>query len=208
MILLYGVFLGGTRGVWIGFLAAGTVAVFMAPHLTRQVKTYLLIAGIVVLTLVSGIVWYTDYHEELLRRSTSFRPEIWSTFWNKIITGNTLFGAGANAGSEIQPGPYVFDHPHNIYVATLYYGGVIGLLLLLAMLAFAIYGALQLRDPSQRNLILTCLTFSLIALAFDGDRLLVKVDYSWVLFWLPLAMVLSVRPYEGNRQETSTSKVF
>ena len=116
-----------------------------------------------------------------------------------------MVGHGAPAGSELLIDGTVHKHAHSIYFATFFYGGIIGLILLLSLLA-ASFGALFRMGAGQKVILaVTTLLYSVIVLIFDGDRLLEKVDFMWVVFWLPIALGLAATLKENGGNYSSSS---
>ena len=135
--------------------------------------------------------------DELVKRSTSFRPEIWGELISRTLQTNWLLGHGIIADSSVahssyEHGVFSFHHAHSVYVATFFYGGVVGLLGFLGLLAYLGLRLYQANGAEMRGLATMALIYAAVVMFFDGDRLLVKVDYLWIVFWLPVAMVLVV----------------
>lgn len=190
-VLLYALWLTGTRSMWIGLGATMTVAALACGNATLRNRALMLPGTLILLAAGITLAFNVD-REQFLRRADSFRPEIWTGVVDKALDGNWFFGNGINTSSATQFRDIVFDHAHSIYVGTFYYGGVVGLLLLLALLVIT-YRHLLTRPHSElRDLALMMLTFGAVTLALDGDQLLEKVDYPWLVFWLPVALALCV----------------
>jgi hypothetical protein len=43
-----------------------------------------------------------------------------------------------------------------------------------------------------------CLAYGLTVLVFDGDKLMPKIDFIWLLFWFPVGLVIALRPLRGR----------
>ena len=96
-----------------------------------------------------------------------------------------------------------FQHAHSIYVSTFFYGGVIGLLALLGFLGLCAGRSLRANSSEIQALATMMLLYGVTVLLFDGDRILTKVDYIWMVFWLPIAMVLVADQENRNRNTIS-----
>ena len=68
----------------------------------------------------------------------------------------------------------------------MFYGGVIGIGGLLLLMMSSISAALESHHPA-RWLTLSLLTYGFAVLMFDGNRLISKIDFIWLVFWLPVA---------------------
>ena len=183
-VLLVAITLSGTRVVW---LALG-VGVAMGIGLVSQQKNWL-IPGIVV-AAVGMLAVISLGLEEIARRGLSFRPEIWAEFVSRSIAAHPLLGAGSGADSHWQTDILTFKHPHSVFVSVFYFGGVIGLALLLGMLVVAARCIVFSAACDSKTLAIMTLSFGVTVGLFDGDNILTKIDYLWWLVWLPLSLAL------------------
>ena len=85
-------------------------------------------------------------------------------------------------------------HPHSMYFAILFQGGVVGFLLFGSLL---LAGTLRvLLDNYQHpdaKLALGIFAIALSAYLLDGHELIDKVGSTWFLIWLPVAIALGLR---------------
>lgn len=200
LILIVAIALGGTRSVWFGLLAAFLVGVAARGTLRPALRvgvtaTVLLIAGALLLGL-----WYLDPESAMFRRALSFRPVIWGGVLEQMDSWRWLVGAGIDAPSQIASQGHTFDHAHSIYVSTLFHGGLIGLGLLIALMV-AVAVRLWRSESSLGSVALPLFAFAAVVLAVDGDRLLEKMDFPWIVFWLPVALTLCIAWRERNLLE-------
>jgi O-antigen ligase len=129
---------------------------------------------------------------ERLLRGLSHRPGIWLAAWQHALE-QPWFGAGYLAPTDVRVGGRTFVHAHNAYLATLRDGGVVGLLLLLAVLAAALRCALR-RDRYNGHWFFTALlVYAMLCAVPDLDRLLTRPKEHWLFFWLPLALLAAGR---------------
>ena len=194
VVLLVGVTLTYTRSVWIGVSVTTlyAIALYFPGSTWRRVAAAVLFLSVVVAIMLASFGW-----DELVKRSTSFRPEIWGELINRTLKTNWLLGHGIIADSSVahssyEHGTFSFHHAHSMYVATLFYGGVIGLS---GFLGFLVYLGLRLHQADgdeKRGLATMALIYAVVVMFFDGDRFLAKVDYFWIVFWLPVAITLIV----------------
>ena len=194
VVLLVGVTLTYTRSVWIGVSVATlyAIALYFPGSTWRRAAAAVLFLSVVVAIVLASFGW-----DELVKRSTSFRPEIWEELINRTLKTNWLLGHGIIADSSVahssyEHGTFSFHHAHSIYVATLFYGGVVGLL---GLLGFLVYLGLRLHQANgveTRGLANMALIYAVVVMFFDGDRFLAKIDYFWIVFWLPVAITLIV----------------
>ena len=84
----------------------------------------------------------------------------------------------------------MFEHPHSIYLATLFYGGLLGLGLLMGFIGHLYWSWLKIEPKPYLIYALPLMTYGLTCLLVDGDKLLTKVNFVWLLVWLPYAIAL------------------
>jgi O-antigen ligase len=131
----------------------------------------------------------------------SNRQMIWESVVNVAYDNNLLIGSGML--SQIMPildcdqFPAIlnsfsscnFQHPHNLFVSSLFRGGIIGLALLVLLFLLGISSALE-SDKDERWLVFAMLSYCAIIFLFDGDQLVAKLDFVWLIFWLPVALAV------------------
>ena len=186
-VLTWAIALSGTRTVWLALIISCAVGIYLS--IPERSKTLIP----VMIVIIVSIALATLGLDEFLRRSFSFRPEIWSHFITLTISdlGTLLLGAGSGTPTDWVTSVEVFKHPHSIFVSTFYFGGLIGLLLLLATYFLATKKVIQSKDPIA-PLAAMLVVFGLIIGLLDGDNLLTKIDYLWWVFWLPIALCISL----------------
>ncbi len=137
-----------------------------------------------------GELRYWLNQQPWVSRGFSNRNWIWANSIYETMSYSALFGFGYSGGSEIvnREGNAV-DHPHSIYVSQFYYGGVIGCSLLLALLILCFKVRSETRSLDWA-LGISGLCFAVLALAFDGGRLVGKLGMVWVVFWTPVILLL------------------
>lgn len=188
--LTVAVWLTESRGAWLGLLAASACIFFIYDW---QSKLQIILASTVLLviaTLTIILLTSSGYTEILMKRSFSFRPEIWMETLRIWWSGNVLLGAGMQTLIDLNIPPNRFLHPHSIYVSTLFYGGVLGLVGLFAFLGRLVWILQRCADQEIRIYAYPLLAFGLTTLLFDGNKLIEKVDFLWLCLWLPVTLVL------------------
>lgn len=125
---------------------------------------------------------------------------VWESVLSSAFEDAAILGAGIHVAGDVGlacDGCDV-DHAHSIYVSMLRHGGVIGLLLLTALVMFAISELTEAPASRLRTVGAGCLAYGLIVLVFDGDKLMPKIDFIWLLFWFPVGLVIALRPRRGR----------
>ena len=140
----------------------------------------------------------------LFPRAASSRPEIWLTVMESTFEHNLLFGFGYLATGSISTDNMEFMHAHSIYLATFYYGGLIGLTLLIYVITIVFKETCRANSTDLHTIVLSSFLFAITTLIVDGDRLLLKIDYIWLVFWLPIALATII---EHNQKKQTTLHV-
>lgn len=186
---------GAAVGLGLGFIGltgsrgpmlATALALLVLVGLSRPWRLVWLVVGVAaILPLLPAGWWQT-----MAARGGSHRPEIWqqtldvlaqAPWWARWV------GLGPNATIG-RPGE---DFPHNLFLSTAFYGGLVGLALLLALLALALRAAW--RGP-DRALKLALLVQVVGVGMTDLSNLAKGPSPMWYMVWLPLILCLSPRP--------------
>ncbi len=198
LCLVWAVILTGTRSVWLGLLAALAAIILINPALTAKRKLIAMACIVVGAGLLIAVAFAAGLGDNILRRALSFRPEIWAAIIDRVQAGNWLFGQGIGTDSSVTWQNLRFDHAHSVYLATLFYGGAVGLTLLVAIILTTLLELVSSRFDQRTALAVGGCVFAIVTLAIDGDRLLNHVDHLWIVFWLPIALAWTSTP--GNNR--------
>ena len=182
--LLAAIALTGTRVVWLGIAVAAGLIV------AQEVQRFALAAFTGVLIATGALAIALLGWEEVTRRALSFRPEIWQEFLARTLAANIWIGVGSGSDASWVTEVETFKHAHSIFMSTFYYGGVLGLVLLLGMLACCCQQLRASAASPLRSLAIALLAFGVTLGLFDGDAILTKIDQQWWLVWFPVALVL------------------
>lgn len=140
------------------------------------------------------------------------RPVIWHSVTDAVFDGGALLGAGLQ--DQVQPvldcgssmlkdrfGDCRVDHPHSIYVSTLHHGGIVGLALLVLVLLVSLGEVVDAPPSDRRTIALVSLVYGMAVLMFDGSTVVQKVDFVWLLFWLPVALAAGLQSESDSGRE-------
>ncbi len=190
LVLLAGIILTGTRSAIVGLLFAIPFSIILQGALSNRNRMLILIVlgcGSLMAALLS---WQLGFWEGMVHRASSYRPEIWREVIASVLSSNLLIGNGIATSSKMVIDGFTFDHAHSIFFSTFYYGGLVGLAILLGIIASSFYALHKLEPNPVVILSISLLVFAIVALSFDGNSLIEKVNYLWIVFWLPISMVL------------------
>ena len=135
---------------------------------------------------------YPEFYKlALLRRYLPNRPEIWGNLFTRIADA-PWFGHGLTADSRtLTSNGVTWLHPHSVYVATLLYGGIVGLLLLMEVVISALWQGFG-RVSQPINLLAASMVFyGALCIAPNDNMLLHHPKPFWLFFWFPVALVVA-----------------
>jgi hypothetical protein len=191
LFFLWAIVLTGSRGAYLALAAGVSVGVFLRYPGKHKIQ----ILGVVFTLAALSLTAYLFLGPELLfKRALSFRPEIWTEFVSRTMAGNIWIGVGMATDSTFQLPELLIKHPHSLFVATFYYGGVLGLLTYLAMIVKSMSSLYRNKETGLRLLGAMLLAFGLTATALDGDEVVTKVNYLWLLIWVPVGIAMARSP--------------
>jgi len=178
-----------------GPLISLAIAIGFTLHLQVFTRRNLLIVGALAV-LVGLVLFLTPVGDMLLARfeelgaQSGLRLSIWRHTLAEIANQPWL---GRGFDYDLDFINYSGEHittTHSIYLGSLLKGGVIGLLLLLAVVACGLWQAWRKRRNDSRHS-LAILLYALIFMASQGMFIVSNPRETWVLFWLPLGIALS-----------------
>ncbi|APB67889.1 TPA: O-antigen ligase family protein [Pseudomonas aeruginosa] len=144
------------------------------------------------LALAGALLGYILYPEVITQRGASFRPEIWADALRQI-SEHPWLGHGYDHPMRIvlSNGMLLAD-PHNIELGVLFAGGIIGLLLWVAIYALAFAFSWKNRKSPAVLLASTWLVFGLAAGLTEGNAFLPRPKEHWFLIWIPMALLYAL----------------
>ncbi|MDG1204918.1 MAG: O-antigen ligase family protein [Pseudomonadales bacterium] len=187
LIILTALLLTETRSALIGLLVGGVAITFVYRDREPLEHLYAFTKYAVGLILLVSLAYYVGYFDVLLERSTSFRPEIWKTMYVHLSLPQLITGMGTSTDASVFYAGELHKHPHSIYFSTVYYGGVIGLVGMLTMFGYALFQMTKL-DRSIMIYAIPLFIYGLICLTVDGNRIIRKIDFIWLMIWLPIGL--------------------
>ena len=140
----------------------------------------------------------------ILPRGDSFRPGIWAHYWRRLAEDGLWFGLGVLTDDDAVVAGWPVQHPHSLYLAVAWQGGLAALALTMAVVAMTLRTLLRHYDEATSKLALAIWALALPAYLLDGYELLDKIGWTWLLFWLPVAIGLGLR----GRQALADARRF
>lgn len=210
MLLHFAAFLSGSRGAMLA-LACGHAVLFFVRGWRRGAAALcvLLITGTIYFTtasLLAGIaswkskpaaVSITHHFQKVVERGDNGRLDIYRAGWHamdNLWLGTGQWGVRDVWQCELQPlDDRIMSHLHSAFFATFVHGGIIGAVLLLAVLACGVRRAWRIAVQGDATWF-ALLTFGCGGLLFDGESLTSLATaprFEGLLFWLPLMVALA-----------------
>lgn len=180
------VFLTGSRGAWL----TGTAA--LCGYIIVRIRSAWLpmILGLCGLTVGTAIQFgglHSDFFVEQLSRN-SYRLPIWKDTLTHVLE-RPFLGYGVQSKLILAE---QFNFPHSLYVSSLYYGGVFGLLALLGSFFCGARAVFHMKETSEKAFSLSLLSVPLVGGLTDMGQLIKPPSEEWYIVWLPLIITCSL----------------
>lgn len=158
--------------------------------------------SVIALCLTLSIIGVILYFSPgiITQRGLSYRPDIWMQAVTQALEA-PWFGHGFDhiLTIEISSISQVFYDPHNIELAVLLSGGVIGLVLWLALYAIALFYSWRHRDNCLVVIASALIVYGFVAGLTEGRSFISRPKVHWFLIWIPFALLSAVWIYEDRR---------
>ncbi len=190
---------GGDKRLPAAMIVAGLVFIALTgsrgPMLAIIITLAVLLAALRPLALIVpvialGVLAWSSTGQAIiaraLERGWSNRLEIWQISLAKIAQ-HPVFGSGPATLLD-RPGE---DFPHNLFLSTWLYSGIVGLALLLALLVLAARAAFRNPDRATRWTLLALLLHVVLSGLTDLSQVTKGPGPMWYIVWLPIALALS-----------------
>jgi O-antigen ligase len=167
------------------------IALLALMSLTLEKRTALGVAVVALVALMGALaLLFPETVEQAALRGKGLRPQIWGHAWEQVKLA-PIFGYGLIADISVDTGKQHFEMAHNAYLQIFWHGGVIGLGLFLLLFVLAFREAWS-QGCQQKDFTLFCiLLFTACAMMTGVDTLIARPRDQWMLFWFPLALLLS-----------------
>lgn len=208
-----------TQRVAHKMLFMATIGIFLSiawfgQSRTAFVSMIITLVALTILTLPENKGWYTallavlvgalvllfpDPVEQALHRGQGLRPQIWAGIWEQARSV-PIAGHGLISEVSVKAGRHSFATAHNAYLQVFWHGGAIGLSLFLLMLGWAFRNAWSQGRQRGEFSVFCMLLFTACAMMTGVDTLIERPRDQWMLFWFPLALLLSYPGMTQSRQ--------
>jgi O-antigen ligase len=176
---------GQSRTAFVSIIIALSASVILMSKERRALYAAILAGLVVALALI-----FHDSAEQAFVRGAGLRPQIWAAIWEEAKS-TPIVGHGFISEVSVAGGKRVFETVHNAYLQVFWQGGVIGLGLFLLMLVAAFHHA-WLWGRQRGEFTIFCMFLFVASTMMTGvDTLIERPRDQWMLFWLPLALLLA-----------------
>ncbi len=125
-----------------------------------------------------------------VHRGIGERPLIWKALWEQSKSA-PLFGHGLISTLSIEMPGYNFETAHNAFLQLFWQGGAVGVMIFLLLLAVAFRHAWSHGQQQGDFSVFCILLFAVCTMITGVDTLIDRPRDQWLLFWFPLALLLS-----------------
>ncbi len=194
MLAYLAVVLTQSRGP-IAFLAITMVATLVVYPPRRQ--QLLLKLGVLAVAALAIVALFPETVALIRERlfSWSHRNEIWYQAIQRFTT-SPLWGEGLLEKADIVLADgFRVEHSHNSWLATLRFGGVIGLGLALWHLKTCFQDWKRLRGITP---VYVWLLFGCLSALTTGSVFLAKPEWMWLFYWMPVGLICGYRTSIGD----------
>jgi O-antigen ligase len=183
-----------SRAVWLGYGLAICATIVL--HHTPGSRKWLYLAGGLFL-LAAAWLWPVIVDQQ--SRGFSLRDLIWAGWLNRIEEF-WLFGAGAGSSFDICVlETQCYNQVHNLFLQFFYEFGVVGAALLLLAVIHVLICAVDRKtwiNPIG-SAGLPLLIFGIVTAMFDYHTVFNRPGVYWIVFWIPIGIILSQRFLPG-----------
>ncbi|AJD51433.1 O-antigen ligase [Thalassospira xiamenensis M-5 = DSM 17429] len=196
LFCVFFVILTQSRGPFLTLFCIGIIFSIFSGKVVRRCT-----AGI--LFSIVSIFLLSDEIQQHAIQSLSRNPwrfEIWMDAWKYIqdapIIGNGL--ASLNTFGAIEQ-----KFPHSIYVSSAFFGGAIGLFLLLALFAQLAWAAWNTEDRTTKAFHLGLLCVPIIGGLTDLAQVSKSPGELWYILWVPVTIIIghSIKSHREQKQQ-------
>jgi O-antigen ligase len=187
-IMLVFLALTGSRIASVGAVF-GLLLVAWKGTKSRRIRLALIVGLAAVCLAAVGAMWHR-WERGIVTDESSLYINLWQHYFDLGLERPWL-GHGIMASEQIVHGEQILTNSHNKLIDAFYYGGVVAVVLMLALIVVASRAAwLAWRreaDPVPAALLVCCVTYTYGIPAVLA--LFWKIDWWWIHCWLPLGLI-------------------
>ncbi|MCT4714163.1 O-antigen ligase family protein [Enterobacteriaceae bacterium H18W14] len=191
-LLFASLLLTQSRGPLIALILSLTVFFLVKPNFSKKH----ILSTIIIFVIVISAIYLTKFSDVFVNRLESSYQQSFIRFgiWQhtlELVKEKWIFGWGYDKDLAYKlSASKIISTTHTIYLASILKGGIFGFGLLIIMLG---YGLLQIPKHLQKNhkAEVSIFIFSIFYYMTQGMFIIGNPQEFWLLFWFPLAIILS-----------------
>ncbi len=182
-VLLFCMMTSLSRGPILGVAIAGGTLLLAK----RQFKTTLILLGLLAVAIGIFVLFNDQDLGRFTDTSDSHRFEIYRSLWEKISDQHRHW-IGMGLSAETENAAAGWGYAHSLFIGNYYYGGILGSVLLVALVGYAFWVSIRVNRLEGNAHPLVLLAFGIGANLFDGYALVSRPQVLWILVWYPIAL--------------------
>jgi hypothetical protein len=203
LVLVFSLAILQTRsilGIWILILLLSYLTFQRSSDFKQSHLIWSVIALILIAAGVSLLFSFTSIGESLISRKF-YRFEAWDGFIRKTVECGIWLGCGPdNEYRHIAKDGLILVTPHSAYITQFFRAGLIGLIPLIALTAWVCIKGFKTKSWAAWYFMAGAL-----GLLFDGSSLVHSPSQRWLVFHLPLALLIAQQLNEATIQPPKNS---
>lgn len=201
-----------SRGAFAGFIGAFILCVCVKIYSTKEIDHKIIsITTITILSLIFALVFiFPDITEYMMNRGATGRIEIWQMALEQYKVSPWI---GRGIGTKFIyniPHPYLpisVGHVHSLYFSTLLHLGVIGSLIFIVLLISVWFRAAKYAIITQDYTLLLLISYGYVFGLVDFGGYYKSLNNSWIIFWIPVAILLAHQEIRTKSAVIPTDKI-
>ncbi len=196
-VLLY-LFMTGSRGPQLALVVAFALTCLLVRN--KQTNVFLSFG------LVSSVAIGWMFHDFFLNMASDSTLSGRAMIWEQVIgyiQQKPMMGHGYDASMAAVFHGREFLYSHNYYLQSLYCYGAIGFFFFSGLIITTFIAAYKHWQDRLVKMAFFLLCYGLVCMMTEVHRLFINPDENWLIFWLPVAIILGrKRHIEYTQQET------
>lgn len=173
----------------LALIASSALLLLLGQH--RSVRSVVLGLGFAGVVLV-----YLAWSLGLLNAPTDLGFTLRFPIWQHVVEqwqASPVFGNGYQKEIVLTPRGFEsgVNYAHSLFLGTLRDGGLVGLVLLLAVYGLALLQGLRMVMARQDVLFPVLFAFGAIVVLVDTDQALTRPKELWIILWMPLGYLIA-----------------
>lgn len=181
-------------GIWVATLLLTYYALYQHQLRNIRILTTIVLSAIVIAIGIVYLFMFTSIGEQLLARNF-YRPEIWVGYITETLRCGIWFGCGPDHNFQyLSHDGNVMVHPHSMFVTQLYKAGFVGVVPFILLTVLAGIHGYKTKSWAGWYFIVGAL-----GVCFDGSSFLHSPNQRWLVFHLPLALLIAQQLHEKRQ---------